>query len=473
VGLLEQQFGPIYEAIGKDIFKFCAAMNFTPTWQQAEVLSLVQQGHKRVACKSGKGPGKTSVSVIVGLWSCFRRRNALTMVTAPTMRQAKEVWLAECRRLVERADPAIKKWIEVTNSRVIIGESRDWGVKLITATKEENAQGIHEDNLFFIVEEASGVERPIMNAIETTVTNKNGRVLAIGNPNTRDCAFFDYFARFRHRWATITLNTEDSARIKVMRNGELEPMVSPELLDYLIEKFGRDSDVYRISVLGEFPLSDPNCVISAEQAEIGMRSNLLAMARLNQKHTGAPARQFGIDFARFGADESVVYRRAGNAIVEWQPFSRREPAHVVDYAFRLQEDAHWKNTECIYVADAGGMGQGVMHKFHDAGKRIIEFHNQGVAAQSQRFDNKITEAWFNIAELFKKGQIHIPNDNRLIQQLTTRQYHTTKKGKLVLESKDDFKKRSKDEDGASPDRADALVMAFYDEIVAPGFFSAA
>jgi hypothetical protein len=342
---------------------------------------------------SATKPSLIGASVLFGLWACFRHRDALTMVTAPTMRQAKEVWLAECRRLVDRADPAFKQFVTVTNSRVIIAGRKDWGVKLITATKEENAQGIHENNLTFIVEEASGVDRPIMRAIETTVTNKNARVLAIGNPNTRDCEFFDFFHRFRHRWATLTLNTEDSAKIIVNRNGEPEPMVSPELLDYLVEKFGRDSDVYRISVLGEFPLSDPNCVISAEQAEAGTRTDILRVARLPQKQTGKPARQFGLDFARFGADESVVYRRAGNSIMQWRPFSRVEPSNVIDYAFRLQEEADWKNNECIYVADAGGMGQGVMHRFHEAGKRIVEFHNQGVAAQSQRYDNKITEAW--------------------------------------------------------------------------------
>lgn len=471
MGQLARTFGPAYEACRNDIFKFCALMNFRPTWQQAEVLALAQRGEPRISVKSGKGPGKTSISVLFGLWCTLRHYNALTMVTAPTMRQAKEVWLAECRRLVERADPALKQFIEVTNTRVFIAGSQDWGVKLITATKEENAQGIHNDNLTFIVEEASGVDRPIMNAIETTVTNKNARVLAIGNPNTRDCAFFDYFNRFRHRWACLTLNTEDSAKIIVERNGQPEPMVSPDLLAYLEEKFGRDSDVYRISVLGEFPLSDPNCVISAEQAEAGTRTDMLRTARLLQKHTGKPARQFGIDLARFGSDESAVYRRAGNSVVEWQSFSRRDPSHVIDYAFRLQLDADWHNKECLYIADAGGIGQGIMHKFHDADKRIVEFHNQGVAAQSQRYDNKITEAWFNVADLFKKKQIHIPNDNRLIQQLVTRQYHTTKKGKLILESKDDYKKRSTDEEGGSPDRADALVMAYYDEAVADGHFS--
>lgn len=459
----ERQFGPIYEACRSDIFRFCALLNFVPTWQQAEALALVQYGHKRIAVKSGKGPGKTSVSVVIGLWCAFRYLDALTMVTAPTMRQAKDVWLAECRRIVERADPILKRFIDVTNSRVIIGGRPNWGVRLITATKEENAQGIHQDNLTFIVEEASGVDRPICNAIETTVTNQNARVIMIGNPNTRDCAFFDCFNRFRHRWATLTLSTEDSAKIIVQRNGQPEPMVSPELLVYLAEKFGAESDVYRISVLGEFPLSDPNCVISAEDAERCTKTSLLKCARLPRRNGKPPAKQFGIDFARFGSDESVVFRRAGNSVVEWRHFAKKEPDEVVDYAFRLQYEADWHDDDCWYVPDAGGMGQGVMHKFHNAGKRVFEFHNGGKSSVPE-FDNKITEAWFNVADLFKKGEIHIPNDNRLIQQLCTRQYHTTKKGKLILESKDEFKKRSKDEDGDSPDRADAFVMAFYDQV---------
>ena len=48
----------------------------------------------------------------------------------------------------------------------------------------------------------------------------------------------------------------------------------------------------------------------------------------------------------------------------------------------------------------------------------------------------------------------------MIQQLATRQYFTDLKGKLILEKKDDYIKRGHD----SPDRADAIVMCFWDDV---------
>lgn len=459
-----RSFGPVYEAVRSDIFKFAALLNFKITWQQAEVLALVQQRHKRIAVKSGMGLGKTSVSVIVALWRTLQFADTLTIVTAPTMRQCKGVWLTECRRVLERADPVLRKFIECTKSSVVVAGRPDWGIRLITATKEENAQGLHQNNLTVIMEEASGIKREIVGSFEGTVTNENALLMQIGNPNTRDCAFFDAFNRDRHRWATLTLNTEDAAQIVVERDGRLEPMVSPENIQYLADKHGRDSDYYRIRVLGEFPQSDPNCVMSSEDVDACTRTSLVDCAK------AAPARQIGIDFARFGADESVVMRRKGNAVVEWAHFAKTEPADVARYAFKLQSEADWRDRDCWYVPDAGGMGQGVMHVFREARKQVHEFHSNGRPAKKD-YDNKITEAWFGLADLVKRRKAHLPNDPRLVQQLSTRQYHVTKQGKLALESKDDYKRRSTDEEGASPDRADAAVMAFYERVQAAGNFT--
>ena len=137
---------------------------------------------------------------------------------------------------------------------------------------------------------------------------------------------------------------------------------------------------------------------------------------------------------------------------------------MTNLAFKMQHDHKWKDKDTLYVPDAGGMGQGIMHKFHDANKNVIEFHNGGVAIDSEQFANKITEAWFHMARLVKGRDCNIPNDNRLIQQLSTRRYYTNRKGKLILETKDEYMKRGYE----SPDRGDGCVLSFYDQEVAQG-----
>lgn len=171
-------------------------------------------------------------------------------------------------------------------------------------------------------------------------------------------------------------------------------------------------------------------------------------------------RQIGIDLARFGSDESVIYMRQGAAILHWERLVKTEPGDVIEKAFLMQSDALWTDDETLYVVDAGGMGQGVMRDFYLAKKKLMEFHNGGKSSDP-RFRNKISEGWFHLRELIRERRCWIPDDPVLLYQLETRKYHLDKAtGKILVESKDDYKKRLKIE--SSPDRADALVYAFYE-----------
>lgn len=461
MGRLERKFFDFYKDVTEDIYKFCQAINFEPTFQQRWVLDAVQKATmgedlRRIAVKSGQGPGKTAISTVVGLWRSIRTVDALTIVTAPTMRQCRDVWLMEARRRMANADPMLQKFINITKTKIEIAGRPDWGVKLVTATREENAQGYHQENLTVIAEEASGIPREIITQFKGTLSNPDDLFLMIGNPNTRDCDFFNCFNSERDKWITDTFNCEDTARLR-------PDIVNPRRNKDLEEEFGRDSDVYRIRVLGEFPHSDPNCVLSSEDLERITGPRFVIPASRVVRPDGQIARQFGIDFARFGGDESTIYRRTGNAVTEWQRFTHVEPTRVVDEAFKMQHAAGWSNKDTWFVADAGGMGQGIMFRFYEAQRLIFEFHNGGKAANTTEYENKITEAWFNIARRIRTDvPISIPKDNRLIQQLCNRQYYTTRKGKLVLETKDEYMKRGHD----SPDRADGIVMSFYDNMIA-------
>lgn len=450
MGRQSRKVEDLYRAIREDIFKFCEAMRFTPTWQQRQLLEAVQlaqmgKGSNWIACKSGQGPGKTTVSVLIALWRDLQAVDALCVVTAPTSRQCREVWLAEARRLMEKADPILQRIIKVTKTKIEIAKRPDWGVKTVTATKEENAQGFHEENMTVIVEEASGVARPIITQFKGTLSNPNALLLQIGNPNTRDCDFYDCFNRNRKRWACFTFNAEDTAR-------DYPHIVNPQRNKDLEDEYGRDSDVYRVRVLGEFPVADANCVMSSEDLEACASTDKILMAARSS------ARNIGIDLARFGGDENTVYRRSGHAIVEWWRGARVDPSVAVERAFFMQLSAGWPDGLTNYTVDAGGIGQGIMHRFYDAGKNVWEFHNGGRAQESDKYGDAITEAWFRLAKKVKAKDCHIPADQNLIAQLSNRQYHINKKGLMVVESKDIYMKRGYD----SPDRADGCVYAFHD-----------
>lgn len=452
------QMADWYRNVSTDIFKLAAACNFKPTHQQSQLLRAVQEGRQAITVRSGQGPGKSTCTGIVAFYRLLQANKAKVILTAPTMKQCKDVWLAELRKTRERADPLIQGLFEITKTRVVVAGDHDWGVELVTATRPENAQGYHDPNMTVIVEEASGVSRDIMEQFEGTLSNPNSLLLLIGNPNTRDCYFFDTFYVYGSRWAKYAWNAEETPA---------SAWFDPARNERLAEQFGKDSDVYRVRVLGEFPHTDPNCVISAEQfnrsAPIGPEGikRMLRLAKVGEGVEAKYARQFGLDFARFGGDENVIVRRQGNSVVQWGFWPHTDPNDIIDIAFDWQARVGWRDKQVQYVADAGGMGQGVMHNFHSHGKRLFEFHTQAAAFDSQKYGNRMTEAWFCLRDQIRgvdQGMgCYLPPDVLMQRQLTTRQYYMDRKGRIVLETKDDYMKRQ----GESPDRADALVMAYY------------
>jgi hypothetical protein len=451
-------FEPLYERWRKDIKLFAIeALNFDYTWQQEQLFDAVQWEadapmhlrKKRIAVASGQGPGKTAASNVVALWRCLRFPDALCIVTSPSMRQCKQ-WIDETKRLMKNAHKILRRFIQVFDTMVRINGVKIWGIRTATATRPENLQGIHEQRLTFIADEASGVARKIMETIKGTLSNPDALFLCIGNPNTTDCEFYDCFTQFRDQWHCMRWNAEHTAR-------DYPHIVSPSRNADLAKEYGIDSDVYKIRVKGEFPSQDPNNVMGIDDLVYCTRTSVRGCAsntEIMEVH-----KAFGIDFARFGSDSSVVARRVGLAIVGFKSFNKKEPIEVVDYAFKEQYDHNWKNEDCWFVPDTVGMGQGVAHSFWDAGKNVYEFQAHGRAYDSEMFANQITEAWFFTRSLVREHICHLPNRPRLLKQLSTRQYYTDKKGKLVVETKDEWKDRLETDE--SPDEADAVVQAFY------------
>ena len=454
-----------WQAWRRDIFVLCESLGLEPTFQQALVLHMVMdatygKGKHRLAVKSGQGPGKTTISVVVGLWRTLRFYNSKTIVTAPTMRQCKDVWLAECRKMVEKApDPLIRDFITVTKSVVYFDGQPDWKISLQTATKAESSQGQHQDNMTVIAEEASGIDNDIIQQYEGTLTNKDSLFLQIGNPNTRECRFFECFhnPRVNKYWRTLTLNGEETPESK---------WYSHERNEMLADVYGKDSDVYRVRVLGEFPHTDPNCVMSSDDLWKCTDKRLLLKLAGKPRIIGNKteiAKQISSDFARFGSDESTIGVRQGEALTKLLWFNKMEPADVVKGSFGIQAKKGWANHECMYVPDADGMGQGVMHLYHEAKKRVYEFRATGNAA-TKDYKGAITRAYFDLAKKVKDTQVYIPPDDRLIKQLSTRQYNITKKGEIILEDKEVYCERGFD----SPDRGDTTALAMLDFIAVGG-----
>jgi phage terminase large subunit len=77
------------------------------------------------------------------------------------------------------------------------------------------------------------------------------------------------------------------------------------------------------------------------------------------------------------------------------------------------------------------------------------------AKRSDIYANLSAEWWSTVAQLIERRQVIIPNDEKLVAQLTSRRKLYDSRGREKLESKADLRARGAE----SPDRADALIGA--------------
>jgi phage terminase large subunit len=449
--------------IKQDIYFYFDLIGFEPTWQQKQFVDALVAGDPNIAVRSGKGPGKTACTAACLPWWSLTRPLSRVVVTAPTMRQCKDVWLSDSEKWIRGGNKSLKSLFKFTNTGygVLAHSQKMWGCLLITATNPEALQGLHNTNLLIHCEEASGIDRGLMQAIQDTLTGHKGNNVwtAIGNPNTRTCRFFDFFHSLAgNPWTALHWNAEEtplSEWFSGQRNIEIE------------EEFGKDSDVYRVAVLGEFPSLDPDSLINEEELTkcFGTAAYSRAFAHADKK------RQIGIDLARFGGDECVNVFRNGRVMLSMEAKNHIDPNDMIDRAVVLQDQFKWGNKDCTYVVDASGMGESAVGRIGSTkrmGKKVHEFYSQNTAHESNKYANKITEAWCGFAKMVRSGDLYLGDkpDRKLVLQLTNRKYSVDKDGKIKIESKDDYKKRMADlehgELGKSPDRADAVVMAFYE-----------
>lgn len=442
---------PIYR---KNPVLFCQqVIKFEPDeWQRKVLNDLVE--HSKVSVRSGQGVGKTGLEAAITLWylSCFPYPKVIA--TAPTRQQLHDVLWAEINKWQTKS-PLLKKILKWTKTKIYMRNYEErWFATAKTATKPENMQGFHEDYMLFIVDEASGVADPIMEAILGTLSGVNNKLLMCGNPNRTSGVFYDSHNKDRSHYKTHKVSSLDSSR------------TSKENIEMLKEKYHEDSDVYRVRVLGEFPKAEADTFIPLEFAEYASSTTL--------EELKGDILHLGVDVARFGDDETVIAPRIGDKVFTLKTYSKQDTMVTAGWVINIGKSMmgqHEQIKEVKVKVDDSGVGGGVTDRLKEVvSEQGLPFTiipvNNGSSADDEHYENKGTEAWANVRELLEKNfsahmqgkepTVELPNDERLISQLTTRKYKMTSRGKIALEKKEDMKKRGL----SSPDRADAVVLAF-------------
>ena len=161
-----------------------------------------------------------------------------------------------------------------------------------------------------------------------------------------------------------------------------------------------------------------------------------------------------MDVARFGSDRSVILRRQGNSVQEVRTFQGMDTMQLVGWVVAAIQEFQPAQV-CI---DEIGVGAGVVDRLREQGYRVRGINVARSARQSSLFANLRAEGYWRLRDLFAAGEIGLPADSQLMGELAALRYSYDSLGRIVMESKDAIRQRGL----PSPDRADALMLAFLD-----------
>lgn len=394
----------------------------------------------RRAVKSGHGVGKSALVSWLVQWYISTHPNPQIVVTANTQNQLKtKTWreLSKWHNLLINKD-----WFTWTATTFYFNEYPEtWVAHAIpwSANNPEAFAGTHDENVLIIFDEASGIDQCIWDTCEGAMTTEGAVWCAFGNPTRNSGAFFDCFNKFKHRWKGHTVDSQNAM------------MASQAQIREWIDDYGYDSDFVRVRVRGEFPVAGSHQLIPRDAVEEGMRTELTL-----DDVDGQPL-IMGVDVARFGDDESVVYIRKGRKHYEPLIYRGIGTMELADAVAELIVD---RQPDAVFV-DGGGVGGGVVDRLRQMGHFINEVNSSAKPIDEEKYANKRAEMW----DLMRKHLSEIcdlPEDYTLVEQLIAQEYFFDNKNRMLLVKKTDMKKQGL----PSPDRADALALTFAQPVYA-------
>jgi len=169
---------------------------------------------------------------------------------------------------------------------------------------------------------------------------------------------------------------------------------------------------------------------------------------ISDRDVAGGVKVLGVDVARYGDDSSVIFPVQG--LKAYEPVVLRK-ANNVDLANEVMRLA--RSFEPDYIRIDGGRGEGVIDYLRAQRVQVTEV-NFGGRPVSAYYANAKAEMWHGMLKWLQAGGC-IPNDSKLVAELSTPTYSMNRSNKMQIESKEAMRLRGV----SSPDMADALALA--------------
>lgn len=407
---------------------------------QRPIAEGIQRGERLTTIKSGHGVGKTMLLSCVVSWFANTRAPWRIPLTAPTSQQLWDALWPDVRSRFRELPPYLAENFEVQAERIRLHADPDnCFISPRTTSKEhpEALQGIHSENVLIIADEASGIPDEVFEAGQGSMSGENAQTILTGNPTRLEGFFFRSHMdpMLSSLWNRYTINAEQSA------------WASRDFIASIVQMFGRDSNQYRIRVLGEFP----------ESADESFIARPLVIEAQTREILMPPVRPiWGVDPARFGRDKTSFCERFGPVTMPLIAKNGMDTMEIAGFVINRYRACFPGEEPSQILIDVIGIGAGVVDRLGEQNLPVVGINvseSPPMGSQGMRLRDDL---WIRGRQELTSRRCKLPADPELVDQLSQPRYTFTSDGRVKIESKEEMKKRGL----SSPDKADSWLLTF-------------
>ena len=416
--------------------------------QQVPAVNALANGKKKVAVKSGHGTGKSCLSAVVILWFLCTRSMARVIITAPSSNQLYNTMMSEIRLWYNNSILREFNLFYFTKDRVRLNHeeySDNWFASAVSVANPENISGTHAENVLAVVDEGAGVDSEIFVRLEGVLTTEGSYLLTCGNPSFDSGYFYDIFHNpdYTKQYDVFTFSCTKSKN------------VDTEWIEYMKDKYGEDSNIYKVRVLGEFAPLNEEVIIRREDVKRAIGREV--------EHDMCDPVFIGVDVSSGDSnDYSVICIRQGLKELERIKLKVRLSKLREEIEQLIYKYLCMANKVVVNIDTTGlgyQLGQDLDDKFWEKTNVEINSINFSFRASLHKmFGNVCTEMFFMLKETIEEISLLSIPESSIEEDLGARRYGYDHSNRFIAERKKEFIKRFK----RSPDEGDAVLLAFYD-----------
>ena len=400
-------------------------------WQRE--CARLSNGARFVVMALHRRAGKTEIALKKLLDSAVKNRLDLPnyFYVAPQLKQARAIAWARLKQMVEPL--RVHGAVEVSEVDSLVRFTHNGAVvRIYGADNPDSMRGVRLDGC--VVDEVAQIKPAVWEEIlRPALSDRAGWAWFIGTPKGVNLFSELFFAaEGREGWARALYTVDDTDALAPSEVASIRSEMS--------------ENAYAREYLCDFSAAGDDQLISLTDVEQAAR-RVLTDADIE----GMP-RVLGVDPARFGDDRSVIVSRQGLQVFAPQVF---RGVDNMDLAARVAARMVEWQPDAVFIDS--GAGAGVIDRLRQLGHEVIEVNFGGKPVTDVRFANRRAEMWMTLADQVRAG-LAIPNDVALKVELATPTYSYDAQQRIIIESKDDIRKRLPG--AGSPDIADALALTF-------------